>query len=81
MPGQILTVPEIVVGTAGVPGFTDTAKVFAALVPQLFFALTDIFPFPEDPVVTSILLVVLVPFHPPGKVHSYSVAPETAAIL
>jgi len=80
VPGQILAVPEIVVGTAGVSGFTDTAKVFAALVPQLFFALTLMFPLPEVPAVTSILLVILVPVHPPGKVHSYSEAPGTAVI-
>ena len=65
-------------GIAGSPGFRDTAKVFAALVPQEFFAFTVIFPLPEVPVVTVIELVELLPVHPEGNVQIYSSAPETA---
>ena len=58
-----------------------TAKVVAALVPQLLVAFTVIFP-PAVPDVALILFVVDVPAQPDpvGKVQIYEVAPATAVI-
>ena len=59
-------------GVEGVPGFTVTANVLDALVPQELVAVTVMFPFcPELPVVTVIELVVLPPeiVHPVGTVQ------------
>ena len=57
-PAQGAIGPLIVPGVAGVPGLTVTAKLLAALVPQLFPAVTEIFPFcPALPVVTVIEVV------------------------
>jgi hypothetical protein len=65
-------------------GRTVTAKLLAELVPQLFPAVTVIFPFwPGVPVVT-VIEVVPVPAviaHPDGTVQVYVVAFVTAAIL
>ena len=59
-------------GVAGVAGLTVTAKLLAALVPQLLPAVTVIFPFcPAVPVVT-VIEVVPVPAvidHPVGTVQ------------
>ena len=62
---------------------TVTDKVLAVLVPQVFPAVTVIFPFcPAEPVVKLILVVPCPPVivHPVGTVHVYVVAPDTAAI-
>ena len=45
IPGHTAVVPAIAAGTEGVPGFTVTAKVLAALVPQLFVTVTLMLPF------------------------------------
>jgi hypothetical protein len=42
---QTALVPVIEPGVAGVPGFTTTGNGLAELVPQLFDAVTLIFPF------------------------------------
>ena len=52
-PGHWVVVPVIIPGVAGVAALTDTAKIFAALVPQELPAVTETLPFwPEVPVVT-----------------------------
>ena len=64
--------PLIAPGVAGVAGLTVTAKVLAALVPQLFVAVTLIVPFwPALPDVTVIELVPApeVIDHPVGTVQ------------
>ena len=70
MPGHTGVVPVIVPGVAGVPALTTTAKLFAALVPQLFPAVTVILP----PVVPDVTVTVVVPcppviVHPAGTAH------------
>jgi hypothetical protein len=60
--------------------FTVTARILGPLVPQSFFAATDMSPLTE-PGVTVIELVAEVPVHPPGRVHIYEVAPVIAATL
>ena len=60
-------------------GVTVTARVLAALVPQPLLAVTDTFP-EVVLVVAVILLVVLEPVHPPGKVQVYVEAPDTDVI-
>ncbi len=64
--------PVIAPGVAGVPGFTVTAFVDAALVPQELPAVTVILPFcPAVPVVTVKFVVPLPPVivQPAGTVH------------
>ena len=76
--------PAFAVGVAGVPGLTVTARLEAALVPQLFPAVTEIFPFcPAAPVVTFIEVVPepAVIDHPVGTVQLYVVAFVTAVML
>jgi hypothetical protein len=63
---------------------TVTANELARLVPQLFPAVTEIFPFcPALPVVAWIDMVPFpdVIVHPPGTVHVYVVAFGTAVML
>ena len=65
-------------------GLTTTAKLLAALVPQLLPAVTVIFPFcPAAPDVTVIELVPVpaVMVQPTGTAHVYVVALATAVIL
>ena len=74
----------IVPGVAGVPGFTVTASVLAALVPHELPAVTVMLPFcPAAPVVTVIVLVPVpaVIDQPVGRVQVYVVALVTAATL
>jgi hypothetical protein len=60
MPGQTVVVPVIIPGVAGAAELTLTARLPAALVPQLFVAVTVIFPFcPAEPEVTVIEVPVL----------------------
>ena len=72
----------IVPGIAGVPALTVTARLLAVLVPQLFVAVTEIFPFwPAEPEVTVIdVPVLLVIDQPAGTVQLYEVALVTAAM-
>jgi hypothetical protein len=79
VPLQMVAVPEIVPGVAGIV-FTITANVCAGELPQVLFAVTVIFPLVEL-VVVLIEFVVEVPVHPPGKVQVYDVAPATAVTL
>ena len=83
-PGHCVAVPVMTPGVAGVPGFTVTASVLAALVPHEFPAVTVMFPFcPVLPVVT-VIDVVPVPaviLQPAGTAHVYVVALGTAAML
>jgi hypothetical protein len=72
----IVPVPTKHVGwinvTAGAVGIADTvtARLLAALVPQLLLAVTVMFPFcPAVPVVTVIELVILLPDQPDGSVQ------------
>ena len=58
---------------------TVTENVCAAELPHKLFAVTVIVPL--EPAVAVMLVVVLVPLQPPGKVQVYDVAPLTAAIL
>ena len=70
--GHCVTIPVIVPGVAGVAGLTDTAKLLAELVPQLFVAVTLIVPFwPGLPDVTVIEFVPVPPVidHPVGTVQ------------
>ena len=60
--------PLIVAGVAGVDALTETASVCAEEEPQVFFALTVIFP-PAVPAVALIEVVVEEPLHPAGKIH------------
>ena len=79
-----MAVPVIAPGVAGVPGFTVTASVLAALVPHEFPAVTVMFPFcPVLPVVTVIVLVPApaVIDQPAGTAHVYVVAFGTATTL
>jgi hypothetical protein len=83
-PGHCAVTPVIVPGIEGVPGSTVTASAFGVLVPQLFAAVTLIFPFcPEEPVVTVIDVVPCPPVidHPAGTDHVYAVALVTALML
>jgi hypothetical protein len=61
--------PVIGPGCAG-RGLTVTAKFCEGLLPQLLFAVTEIFP-PPGPAVAVMELVVEFPVHPPlvGSVH------------
>ena len=64
----------VIVGAAGIPGDTVTAKLLADEVPQLLVAVTVIFPFcAAAPVVTVMLFVVPPPVidHPVGTVQLY----------
>lgn len=79
VPEQIIVVPEIDPGVAGIV-LTVIAKLAAEELPQLLFAVTVIFPLVELAVV-RMLLVVEVPLHPDGNVHVYDVAPATGEIL
>lgn len=67
MPAQTAALPDIAPGCAGVEDAV-TASVLAVPVPQLFEAVTEIFP-EEEPAVTLIELVVEEPVHPDGNVH------------
>ena len=67
VPEQTADAPLMVAGCAGT-AFTPTARVCAALVPQVLLAVTVMFP-PVAPAVALIELVVDVPLHPPGNVH------------
>ena len=78
VPEQMVAVPEIVPGVAGIV-FTTTAKVCAVEFPHVLFAVTVIFPLVAL-AVALMLFVVDVPVQPPGNVHVYDVAPATAAI-
>ena len=59
--------PEIVPGCAGAV-VVVTANVFAVLLPQVLFAVTEIVP-PVLPVVTVMVVLVEEPDHPDGNVH------------
>jgi hypothetical protein len=59
--------PEMIPGCAGT-GITATDKVCAVPEPQALFAETDIKPL-LVPAVAVMLLVALVPDHPPGNVQ------------
>ena len=61
--------PVIAPGCAGMV-LTVTANVCAVLLPQLLFAVTEIFP-PLAPIVAVMEFAVEVPVHPPpgGSVH------------
>ena len=72
MPSQIVVVPEIVPGTAGIV-FTVTTKVCTDEEPQALFAFTEIVPLVGSAVV-EIELVVEVPLQPDGSVHVYELA-------
>lgn len=74
---QTVADPVIAPGAGGTV-LTVMAAVVAALVPQLFVAVTEIVP-PDVPAVVAIELVVDVPDHPEGSVQVYDVAPVTAA--
>ena len=67
MPEQMVVVPEIAAGCAGVL-LMVTANVCAVLLPQALSAVTVMLP-PVDPTVVVIELVDDVPVHPPGNVH------------
>ena len=70
--------PEIDDGVAGA-ALTVTDKVCEEDVPQLLIAVT--LSVPAEPAVALIVLLVLVPLHPPGNVQPYEVAPLTVATL
>ena len=74
--------PVVAPGVAGVAGLTVTPRVLAALVPQLFVAVTLMFPFcPAEPEVTVIdVPVLLVIVQPVGTVQLYEVVFVTALI-
>jgi hypothetical protein len=68
---------------AGVAGLTLTARLAGLLDPQLFVAVTVIFPFwPAAPDVTEIEVPVLLPCidHPAGTAQLYEVALGTEPI-
>ena len=69
-PEQVINVAVVAAGADGVPGFNVTAKLLAALVPQVFPAVTVIFP-PALPDVTVIEVEPwpLVINHPAGTAH------------
>jgi hypothetical protein len=67
LPEQMAVVPEMLPGLAGMV-FTVTANVCGLLDPQVLSAVTVIFPLLALAVV-MILIVVLVPVHPPGTVQ------------
>ena len=76
--------PVITPGVEGVAGLTTTAFVWVVLVPQVFPAVTVIFPFcPAAPDVTVMELVPVpaVIVQPTGTAHVYVVALATAVIL
>ena len=69
---------------AGVPGLTVTARVLAVLLPQILFAVTDMFPFwPALPevTVTEVFPLLEVIVQVGGTDHVYEVAPGTADML
>jgi hypothetical protein len=81
--GHCVVIPLIVPGVAGFGGFTVTGSDTAALVPQLFPAVTLIFPFwPYEPAVTVTERFPLGPLkaHPVGIDQVYVVAFGTALI-
>ena len=82
MPGHTVAVPVIDPGVAGVAGLTVTVKDLVELVPQLFVAVTLMFPFcPAEPEVTVIDVPVLfVIVQPVGTAQLYEVALVTALI-
>jgi hypothetical protein len=67
LPWQTELFPLIVPGCDGT-AFTVTASVCAGLLPQLLFAVTEIFP-PLAPTVAVMELVDELPVHPDGSVH------------
>jgi hypothetical protein len=73
--------PEMVPGAAGGPLTTETARQLAALVPQVFVAVTQTLP----AVVPQFTIIDVVPcpetiVAPAGTVHVYEVAPLTAVM-
>ena len=60
-------------------GLTVTANVCCGLAPQALLAVTE--KTPDVPGVAEIVLVELVPLHPPGKFQEYDVALDTVAML
>ena len=66
-PEHTVVLPVIEPGVAGVV-FTVTASVWAVEAPHALLAVTVMFPL-LAPAVVLMLLVVLVPVHPPGKVQ------------
>ena len=67
VPWQTVAKPDIVPGWAGAV-ITDTIRVLAVLVPQVFVAVTDIVP-PVVPAVAVIDVVLELPVHPDGNVQ------------
>jgi hypothetical protein len=67
LPWQTVLLPLMALGCAG-RGLTVTAKICAELLPQLLFALTEMFPL-LAPTVVVIDVVVEDPVHPDGSVH------------
>ena len=63
-----MALPVMVPGWAGKPAVLVTANVWAKLAPQLFVAVTVMFP-PVLPAVALMLLVVEVPVQPVGSVQ------------
>jgi hypothetical protein len=66
-PEQIVVVPEILPGVVG-GVLTVIARVCAVELPQELLAVTEIFPLVVLAVAVMLLLVLL-PLHPPGNVH------------
>ena len=78
MPLHTAAVPVIVDGCAGI-AVALTDKVAAVDVPHELPAVTLIVP-PVDAGVALMLVVVLLPVQPEGRLQVYVVAPETVAI-
>jgi hypothetical protein len=76
LPVQTVELPVIVTGCEGILVIV-MARVRALLVPQLLFAVIEIFPL-AVPVMAVIEYVPDVPDHPEGNVQVYPVAPGTA---
>jgi hypothetical protein len=77
LPEQITVLPVILPGIAG-RGLTETFIVCTAELPHALFAITEMVP-PAAPGVTKILLLVLLPLQPPGRLHVYEMADKLFA--
>lgn len=72
---QTVLLPVIVPGCPGVVAIV-TGKVCVGELPHALEAVTVMLP-ALAPAVTVMLLVMLLPLHPPGMVQTYPVAPPT----